>query len=455
MRIRGPHRAGETCLLVSSRRPRKVSEKLNAAASSLLRSTFRGAILALVGGGLVACGADADDQATVRRVPEQYPTIQAAVDDAREGDLVLVGPGVYREAVVVDVDGLVLRGTDRTDVVLDGEDRLANGVAVTADGVAVENLTARRYQQNGVLFNGAVGDDGTRDPDAVYGSGDGALVGYRISHVTVHNNGLYGVYAFAARGGLIEQVYASGHPDSGIYVGQCKPCDVVVRDSTAEYNAIGYYGTNASGGVYVVESVFAHNRLGITPNSQQMELLAPQVETVIAGNLVVDNAAADAPAVADGFFGGGIAVGGGTADIVLRNRVTGHPSYGIGLVRLGMFTPEANTVRDNVVTGNGIDLLYLPDPTIDHSGANCFAGNTFVTSLPADIESLLTCPGSRRPVGPVAWEQAPPPPGPDYRDVPAPGPQPSMPGAADAAWTQASATPPAVDLDTIEVPAAP
>ena len=55
----------------------------------------------------------------------------------------------------------------------------------------------------------------------------------------------------------------------------------------------------------------------------------------------------------------------------------------------------------------------------------------------------------------MAWEQAPPPPGPDYRDVPAPGPQPSMPGAADAAWTRASATPPAVDLDTIEVPAAP
>ena len=408
-------------------------------------------VLSLVA--LSACGGDSDDTATVRRVPEQYDTIQEAVDAARPGDLVLVSPGVYREAVVVRTEGIVLRGTDRNQVVLDGEDRLSNGVAVYADGVAVENLTARRYQQNGVVFDGSTGPDGTRENGVAYGSGDDALVGYRVSHVTAHNNGLYGVYAFASRGGLIEQVYVSGHPDSGIYVGQCKPCDVVVRDSTAEYNAIGYYGTNASGGVYVIDSVFAHNRLGMTPNSQKMELLAPQVETVIAGNLVVDNAEAGAPEIANGFFGGGIAIGGGTANDVVRNRIEGHLSFGIGVVRLGMFTPERNTVEGNVLADNELDLLYLPDDTIDHSAANCVAGNTFDTSLPADIETLLPCPGVQTPVDRVAWEQQPPPPGPDYRDVPAPGPQPSMTDAATAPWQRASATPPSVDLASIQVPA--
>jgi hypothetical protein len=38
-----------------------------------------------------------DDYAT-RRVPADYDTIQAAVDDADPEDLVLVGPGVYEEA---------------------------------------------------------------------------------------------------------------------------------------------------------------------------------------------------------------------------------------------------------------------------------------------------------------------------------------------------------------------
>jgi plastocyanin len=44
---------------------------------------------------------------TVRRVPEDHDTIQAAVNAARPGDLILVGPGVYREEVKVTTIGLL------------------------------------------------------------------------------------------------------------------------------------------------------------------------------------------------------------------------------------------------------------------------------------------------------------------------------------------------------------
>jgi plastocyanin len=44
----------------------------------------------------------------VRRVPQQHRTIQAAVNAARPGDLVLIGPGVYREEVKVTTIGLGL-----------------------------------------------------------------------------------------------------------------------------------------------------------------------------------------------------------------------------------------------------------------------------------------------------------------------------------------------------------
>ncbi len=198
-----------------------------------------------------------------------------------------------------------------------------NGFNVTADGVAIENLTVHSYTQNGVLFNGATGSLADGD---VYGAGDAVLTGYRASYVTAYNNGLYGIYAFSARDGLIEHVYVSGHPDSGIYVGQCKPCNVVIDAVVAERNAIGYYGTNGSGGIYVVNSLFAHNRLGLAPNSQKVERLSPQAETVVVGNVVIDNDDRETPAIQGGFFGGGIAVGGGTRNTIVRNRGRGQRS---------------------------------------------------------------------------------------------------------------------------------
>ena len=49
-------------------------------------------------------------------------------------DLVLVSPGVYHEAVSVTTDDLVIRGTDRNRVVLDGQYRLAAFVAAVVAG---------------------------------------------------------------------------------------------------------------------------------------------------------------------------------------------------------------------------------------------------------------------------------------------------------------------------------
>ena len=85
-----------------------------------------------------------------RLVPQDYPTIQAAVDAAAPGDLVLIDRGTYREQVEVTTPGLTLRGVDRNDVVIDGEFQRPNGVSVLfADGVAVENMTAINNTSNG------------------------------------------------------------------------------------------------------------------------------------------------------------------------------------------------------------------------------------------------------------------------------------------------------------------
>ena len=91
--------------------------------------------------------------------PRSRPTPRRSrpgVDRAKAGDLVLVSPGVYQESVDRSrTDGIVLRGVDRNRTILDGEFKRDNGVFVVgADGVAVENLTARNYTENGFFWNG-------------------------------------------------------------------------------------------------------------------------------------------------------------------------------------------------------------------------------------------------------------------------------------------------------------
>ena len=227
---------------------------------------------------LAACGGESTDDAgsadsaatsdaagQVLKVPGDFPTIQAAVDKAGSGDLVLISPGVYKEGVVVETPDIVIRGLDRNKVIIDGEFTRDNGIKVFSNGVAVENLTVRNNTGNGVFFTGEYNDDTSKNK---------ILTGYRASYVTAYNNGLYGIYAFNATKGQFDHDYGSGHPDSAFYIGQCNPCDAVVTDSVGEMNMLGYSGTNSTG-VTLVNNTFSHNRAGIVPNSLHSEKLAP------------------------------------------------------------------------------------------------------------------------------------------------------------------------------------
>ena len=49
----------------------------------------------------------------------------------------------------------------------------------------------------------------------------------------------YGIYAFDSVDGLFERSYASGSPDSGFYIGQCRPCDAVIDDVMTTGASVG------------------------------------------------------------------------------------------------------------------------------------------------------------------------------------------------------------------------
>jgi hypothetical protein len=419
------------------------------------------------------------DGATIE-VPGDHATIQEAVDAATSGDLILVSPGVYHEAVNVTTPELTIRGLDRNDVILDGEFELDNGIRVLgAAGVAVENMTARNYTFNGFFWTG--------------------VDGYRGSYLTAYRNGDYGIYAFDSVNGLFEHSYAAGSPDAGFYIGQCYPCDAVIDDVHAEHNGLGYSGTNSGGNLLIINSRFNNNRAGIVPNSGSYELCYPQRETTIAGNLVYSNNQADTPAIDVALLamGNGILVTGGVRNTITRNRVWDHDLTGIGLVpfpeeqaldeqpsadewdtpcaetrddpvssappELLLWDAYENVVTDNVVEDSRLaDIAFgsiAGDPT---SVGNCFAGNTFATSAPSDLEVLAPCDGAGEgdwtagalDLGALIAAAESNPPSVDYAEAELPEleAQESMPDAATAPAAPATDLPVEVDLDAITVP---
>ena len=380
-----------------------------------------------------------------RRVPEDHDTIQAAVDAAGPGDLVLVGPGTYREEVKVAVPSVTVRGRDRDRVVVDGEFQRPNGISVTADGVAVENLTVRNALINGLFWTG--------------------VRGYRASYVTAYNNKDYGIYAFDSVDGLFEHSYASGSPDSGFYIGQCHPCDAVIDQVVAEHNALGYSGTNAGGNLQIVRSVWRRNWAGIVPNTLDSELLPPFRQVDIVGNLVEANHNRDAPGVPLewGTFGNGILLGGGNDSRVERNRVVDHTHHGI-LVTPNLdehlWTSSGNRVVGNVVEASGRADLALAAPAGD---GNCFQANQARTSIPVGLQAFQRCEGLRLPLrmdlsttlaslGQVAEANTGAYPVNRPEDQPAPPPQEQLPGGAGAPVRPAVGVFAAHRVDLAQVP---
>ena len=359
----------------------------------------------------------ADATGAVRRVPSAYPTIQSAVDAADPGDLVLVDRGVYREEVTVTTPSLTIRGADRNQTVVDGEFVRGNGIAVLADGVTLENLTARNAVLNGFSWTG--------------------ITGFRGRWLTAYNNGDYGIYAFGATDGLLEHSYASGTPGSGFSIGGCHPCRIVIRDVAAERNAIGFSGANSGGDLYVVSSVWRNNRSGLA-------LEPPQRQTVIAANLIVGNSNRSAPAAAPSAaaFGNGVLIAGGVGNVVERNVVADHQQHGILITPMydrNWWPARDNVVRNNRVVRSGRADLALGGPS---SFGNCFAGNGHAVAAPAGLELLHGCGGLRLPLGfdplplvSTVFYRGITARGavfPDWRDQPVPPAQPPMPDAETA-----------------------
>jgi hypothetical protein len=379
---------------------------------------------------------------TYKGVRGQYTTIQAAANAAKPGDWILVGPGDYKTsssrapkghasvpaAILLDKPLVFVRGMNRNKVIIDGTKPGTsvcskkpsaqnygpkynggraglNGIEVwEADNVWVQNLTTCNFTGgsgetgNEIWWNGGAGGGHIHGRDFI-GSYLSATSTFFKSEKTA---GTYGVFSSDFNGGIFDHDYASNFNDSGFYIGGCNTqCNQMLENSQAEYNAIGYSGTNSGGSMLIEHNKFDKNQDGFDTNSQNnSDWPSPQdgacptgVKPQINGaptcwifykNDVYDNNNPDVPAAgaaAAGPVGTGVSVE-GRFDTIMDNDIHDNGAWGVvfepypdtgaapaNVIKAGM-NCEGGTVDYNLLGFETINCMY------DDWG-NALVGNTF------------------------------------------------------------------------------
>ena len=348
---------------------------------------FLGLLAAMLSITLLPGQAASQGAGRLLKVPQDYPSVGAAVAAAHENDFILVSPGTYHEAIHVTTPHLTIRGVDRNAVIMEGDNKLDNGFFVDgANDVEIANMTARNYTQNGFEWD--------------------KVTGWRGTYLTAYHNTSYGIYAFRSTVGEFSYSYSSGNGDSGFYIGACFDCKAIITNIHAAYNGLGYSGTNA-GGILIKDSEWDNNMVGLAPNTLHSEDALPQggkVGNVITNNYVHDNNNTGAPStfqLAAGVgspLGYGIEVAGGWNNQLIRNRIVNHLHSGIVLHYL-----ETPTIG-NMVQFNDVSRSTESDVAWDGIGAkNCFDGNTDGTgpasTNPPNLETTNSCGTVSSPLG--------------------------------------------------------
>ena len=304
-------------------------------------------------------------QSVTKREPmtirvQEGESIQTAVDRAQPGDTIEVPYGIYHERVVIDLSDITLTGipNDEGDYpILDGENKLSEGVIASGNNFTVAYLHTRNYTDNGVIVEG--------------------VRNVHFHHLFAEKTGTYGIYPVQSTDVLIEHVEVTGVDDAGIYAGQCE--NVVVRDSVVYGNVLGIELENTINGE--VYNNHAHdNTLGI------LIVLLPQLTSKISANTLIhdnliennnhENFAPEGAIARIAPSGTGMLLLATDRAEVYANTFKDNKSTGVALFSLtgtGAFDvneidvgplPEGNWIHDNIYEHNAYD----PDPFVKELG---------------------------------------------------------------------------------------
>ncbi len=319
----------------------------------------------------------------------QFTSIQAAVNAAKPGDWILVGPGDYKEqgnpgaaepaGVLITTPNIHLRGMDRNSVVVDGtragtpqcSSQPTDQGPLSRDGIEVfksnnswiENLTVCNF------LNGGTGEGNQIWWNGGDGSGQISLTGFWGNYLTATSSysssvsgalgpccgvnypaGDYGIFSSNSTNGWFKNSYASNMADAAYYIGACQQqCNQVMQYDQGENSSLCLSSTNAGGYLLVENNVCDSNKTGMVSNSQnnddfpspQIGLCPPgrtgplgtQSCTVWMQNNIHDNNNPNVPGNGSGLSGAGpvgtgMVLAGSTYVTLSGNTVTNNGAWG-------------------------------------------------------------------------------------------------------------------------------
>ncbi|PYP59928.1 MAG: hypothetical protein DMD40_01160 [Gemmatimonadetes bacterium] len=327
---------------------------------------------------------EADRSASLGAIVPAGGSIQAAIDAAAPGAVIRISPGTYHEALTIAKPRITLIGLG--SVVIENPGAAEDGITVgdAGDGFGLANVTVRGFEENGVRLD--------------------HVNGFVLLHVRAENDGEYGLFPVFSSHGAIVNCSASGHSDTGIYVGQSEY--VSMLGNVASGNVNGLEIENSSHILAAGNEAF-DNVAGILVVLLPGLDVKTSADVLVARNRVHDNNHVNfaTPGEIESFVpsGSGILVVGTDRTTVSGNVVTGNQFTGIAVgstLLLGALAglpheafadiepnPDGARIAGNTVTGNGgaspIPFLPAVDLLWDGSGVgNCWQRNRFATSVP-------------------------------------------------------------------------